>query len=74
MTSAALTLPGLLPEKISPRHRDRQTVVYVRQSSLRQVEQNRESTRLQYALADRACRLGWPRERIVTIDVARRSG
>lgn len=47
MISAALTPNGLLPEKISPRHRDRQAVVYVRQSSLRQVEQNRESTRLQ---------------------------
>lgn len=68
MFSAALTPNGLLPEKISPRHRDRQAVVYVRQSSLRQVEQNRESTRLQYALADRACRLGWPREQIVVID------
>lgn len=68
MISAALMPDGLLPEKISPRHRDRQAVVYVRQSSLRQVEQNRESTRLQYALADRACRLGWPREQIVVID------
>src|SRR6195952_4877535 len=68
MISAALMPDGLLPEKISPRHRDRRGVSSSRQSSLRQVEQNRESTRLQYALADRACRLGWPREQIVVID------
>ena len=28
-------------------------MVYVRQSTLRQVEQNQESTRLQYALVER---------------------
>ena len=33
-----------------------------------QVEQHRESTRLQYGLADRACRLGWRREQILVID------
>lgn len=57
-----------LPEKIRARHCDRQAIVYVRQSTVRQVEQNRESTRLQYGLADRACRLGWRREQIVVID------
>lgn len=57
-----------IPEKIRARHCDRQAVVYVRQSTLRQVEQNRESTRLQYGLADRACRFGWRREQIVVID------
>src|SRR3954465_7239941 len=56
------------PEKIQARHCDRHAVVYVRQSTLRQVEQNRESTRLQYGLADRACRLGWRREQIMVID------
>src|SRR4051812_36038821 len=50
------------------RHCDRHAVVYVRQSTLRQVEQNRESTRLQYGLADRACRLGWRRDQVVVID------
>ena len=58
----------MIPEKIRTRHCDRQAVVYVRQSTMRQVEQNRESTRLQYGLADRACRLGWRREQIVVID------
>jgi hypothetical protein len=58
--------PGLLAfglaEKIHSRHNDRQAIVYVRQSTVRQVEHNRESTRLQYALADRAFRLGWRRD------------
>src|SRR5580658_786426 len=57
-----------LPEKVQARHCDRQAIVYVRQSTVRQVEQNRESTRLQYGLADRAFRLGWRREQIVVID------
>ena len=58
----------LRPEKVQARHCDRQAVVYVRQSTLRQVEHNRESTRLQYGLADRACHLGWRHEQIVVID------
>jgi DNA invertase Pin-like site-specific DNA recombinase len=62
------SLERTLPEKIRARHRDRQAVVYVRQSTVRQLEQNRESTRLQYGLADRACGLGWRREQIVIID------
>src|SRR5215213_7051130 len=62
---AALPLPL---DKIRTRHRDRNAVVYVRQSTLRQIEHNRESTRLQYALADRARQLGWRPEQIVVID------
>ena len=54
--------------KISARHLDRLAVVYVRQSSTRQVLENRESTDRQYALRDHALALGWPSERIVTID------
>ena len=57
-----------LSEKVHARHCDRQAIVYVRQSTIRQVEHNRESTRLQYALADRACGLGWPRDQITVID------
>src|SRR4029453_4471529 len=37
----------------------RKAIVYLRQSSERQVQQNLESQRLQYALADRARALGW---------------
>jgi len=54
--------------KISSRHRDRMAVVYVRQSSRQQVLEHGESTRLQYALVERAAGLGWARSRIVVID------
>jgi DNA invertase Pin-like site-specific DNA recombinase len=57
-----------LPEKIRSQHRDRLAIVYIRQSTLQQVERNQESTRLQYALVDRAFALGWAREAIVVVD------
>ncbi|MEM0978998.1 MAG: recombinase family protein [Cyanobacteria bacterium P01_H01_bin.58] len=59
---------GLSYEKIQPYHLERLAVVYVRQSSMQQVVQHQESTRLQYGLVDRALALGWPRERILIID------
>src|SRR4051812_28286669 len=55
-------------DKIQGRHRDRLAVVYVRKSTLQQVGRHPESTRLQYALAERAQQLGWARERILIID------
>ena len=54
--------------KIKPTHTQRVALVYIRQSTPTQVEQNRESTARQYALADRACQLGWPREQVIVID------
>ena len=54
--------------KITANHLSRQAIVYLRQSSPAQVEHNRESTERQYALAEKACELGWPYERIVVID------
>ena len=42
----------VLSEKVQGRHQDRLAIVYVRQSTLRQVEQHQESTRLQYALVE----------------------
>ena len=59
---------GQLPDKIDGRHRDRLAMVYVRQSTPQQVERHQESTRLQYALVDRAFHLGWPREKVLVID------
>lgn len=56
------------PSKIKPTHTQRAAYVYVRQSTPGQVEHNRESTARQYALADRACQLGWPKDRVVIID------
>jgi DNA invertase Pin-like site-specific DNA recombinase len=59
---------GASESKITSRHRDRMAVVYVRQSSRQQVLEHRESTRLQYALVERAAGLGSARSRIVVID------
>jgi DNA invertase Pin-like site-specific DNA recombinase/predicted DNA-binding transcriptional regulator AlpA len=56
------------PSKIRPSHLQRTAYVYIRQSSPGQVEHNRESTARQYALADRACQLGWAKEQVVIID------
>jgi DNA invertase Pin-like site-specific DNA recombinase len=54
--------------KITASHRSRAAVIYVRQSTLAQVERNTESTARQYDLASRAGQLGWPREAIRVID------
>ena len=59
---------GLMSEKILRRHRERSAIVYIRQSTPQQVERHQESTRLQYALVDRAFQLGWARETIIVID------
>ena len=59
---------ALLPDKIDDHHLDRLAIVYIRQSTLQQIEHHRESTRLQYGLAERACQLGWPRPRVLVID------
>jgi DNA invertase Pin-like site-specific DNA recombinase len=54
--------------KVTAEHLRRDAFIYVRQSSPRQVLENTESTKRQYALRDRAVALGWPDERIHTID------
>src|SRR5438128_11193894 len=56
------------PSKIKPTHTQRAAFIYVRQSTPGQVEHNRESTARQYALADRACQLGWAKVQVVIID------
>lgn len=55
-------------QKITDHHRDRLAVVYVRQSTVQQVLDHQESTRLQYGLVDRAVALGWPKPRVLVID------
>lgn len=47
---------------------DRRAVVYLRQSTLKQVHEHRESTMRQYALQQRAMDLGWEVERVEVID------
>ena len=54
--------------KIQERHRQRLAVIYVRQSSLLQVEHHAEGRDRQYQLIERAQRLGWPAARCLVID------
>ncbi len=54
--------------KVTASHRSRAALIYVRQSTLMQVERNRESTARQYDLVSRARQLGWPRSAVTVID------
>jgi DNA invertase Pin-like site-specific DNA recombinase len=55
-------------QKVQASHLKRNAYLYVRQSTLRQVFENTESTKRQYGLRQRAIALGWPEERIIVID------
>lgn len=55
-------------QKVQAEHLSRNAFLYVRQSTLRQVRENVESSQRQYGLRDRALALGWPLEQIVVID------
>lgn len=54
--------------KITAKHLKLLAYLYVRQSTIRQVMTNIESSQRQYALRDRAIALGWSEENIVIID------
>ncbi len=54
--------------KVQPRRLEPGAYLYIRQSSMRQVIENVESTKRQYALQGRAAALGWRDEKIVVID------
>lgn len=54
--------------KVTASHLGRTAYLYVRQSTLRQVLNNTESTQRQYALRQRAVALGWASEQVVVID------
>ena len=55
-------------QKVNAGHLRRAAYLYIRQSTVRQVFENTESTRRQYALRDRAVALGWATERVIVID------
>src|SRR5712691_2324215 len=55
-------------DMIQPHHLQRRALIYVRQSSPTQVLRNQESTRLQYALRQRAIEYGWHERDILVID------
>ena len=52
-------------DKIGAQHRARKAVLYVRQSSAHQVQHNRESQVLQYAMRDRLLQLGWSQVEVI---------
>src|SRR5579859_1186795 len=54
--------------KVRDHHLTRKAIVYIRQSSPQQVAEHKESAARQYALADLAVALGWPRDRVEVID------
>src|SRR6201987_5573031 len=54
--------------KVQPRHLERGAYLYIRQSSMRQVVENVESTKRQYAPRGRATALGWRDDQIIVID------
>ena len=57
--------------KIKPEHLARKAIVYLRQSSEKQVRQNKESQLLQYAVAERVRALGWKQVEIINSDLDR---
>lgn len=58
----------MIDPKVTQDHLNRTAYLYIRQSTLHQVMQNRESTERQYALKNRAQLLGWNLDQIVVID------
>ncbi len=66
--SGLTALDDVRAEKVRTFHRERLAVVYVRQSTVQQVLDHQESTRLQYGLVSRAQALGWADDRVLVID------
>ena len=64
-----MTTEMLYSPKIKPEHLARRAIVYLRQSSEKQVRQNKESQRLQYDVAERMRALGWKQVEIVDGDL-----
>jgi len=60
--------------KIKPEHLARNAIVYLRQSTDKQVRQNKESQLLQYAVAERVRALGWQQIEIINSDLGSSAG
>jgi DNA invertase Pin-like site-specific DNA recombinase len=58
----------MISELVTARHLSRKAAIYIRQSHPQQVLNNQESLRLQYALCQRACDLGWAEAEVEIID------
>lgn len=68
MNSTTIEALPVGQHKCTSQHRERLAVVYVRQSSIHQVQRHRESTQLQYGLVDHAISLGWSRALVQVYD------
>src|SRR6266545_4172670 len=66
--SPTITTDPQAATKVTADHLRRNAYLYVRQSTLRQVLHNTESTQRQYDLRGRAIALGWTAEQIIVID------
>src|SRR5260221_7397513 len=60
--------------KIKPEHLARKAIVYLRQSTDKQVRRNKESQLLQYAVAERVRALGWQQVEIINSDLGSSAG
>jgi len=65
---------SLCSPKIKPEHLARKALVYLRQSSDKQVRQNKESQRLQYDVAERMRNLGWKEVEVINSDLGCSAG
>ena len=63
-----------MSDKIKPQHLARKAILYVRQSTAYQVENNLESQKLQYAMEAHLRALGWSCVEIVDEDLGRSAG
>ena len=61
-------LPDTAASKVTAAHLSRTALLYVRQSTIKQVLTSTESTLRQYDLRGRAIALGWSSEQIIVID------
>src|SRR6266540_5638843 len=64
----------LYSPKITPEHLARKAIVYLRQSSEKQVRENKESQRLQYDVAERMRGLGWKQVEVIGTDLGFSAG
>ena len=62
-------LPDTAASKVTAAHLSRTALLYVRQSSLKQVIHNTESAIRQYDLRGKAIALGWAADQITVIDI-----
>src|ERR1700687_184479 len=60
-----------MSDKIKPQHLERKAILYIRQSSVYQVNHNLESQKLQYAMEERLRQLGWRAIEVVDDDLGR---